>query len=374
MTLQVNPPALDAYGDLLGKYGEDAYDIYEYVLDKMFPDASGIATEGLFTCFVNVDKKNKDEVQKRLFAMQSAGDNSQSGLSDAADAYKITDDTSASMLAELDNEYPDVDSAPMPGRNASPYTPPDGIQPDPYSLAGQFNEVDSPQAYLVTPNGGHLEPKLDEITKWTGRIGDWVSPSHWIRELQKLIVGYDAIELALKFFVGDWKVWANLCDGWQHCGRATEAMGNNVVAGWNEMQANHYWSGHAADEAQAYFRGLVTATDQETAYYAYLHVLYYAYMRLVYDMYKLVDSVVNALIDLLLTLGIADIAKIPEPIVTVIELAGKIGDIVSYGPNSVYGPDTLLAAQAGVNLPPKPDCLVAKHPYSDGYKHPSKTM
>lgn len=117
--------------------------------------------------------------------------------------------------------------------------------------------TDEPTSHLTEPPSP--QATIGDGYVNLGMIFDLISPSAWINETLKTIVGWDVLGYCSSFFAGDWESYARFGGALQQLAEFHQALGVKVQQG--AIAADRDWHGNAADGAYMYFSDLASATS-----------------------------------------------------------------------------------------------------------------
>lgn len=147
-----------------------------------------------------------------------------------------------------------------------------------------------------------IPPEINEVLQ----VGDWLSPSHVLLKGIELVFGFNPGEEVATWLAGDWH---GMGVGAAALGQLSEYA--QAVARDLDTSATHlleHWSGNAASEAHGYFERLTQAID---ALRAPLDGLATEYNTLAVGMIETasaIGSVLEALLDKLIEMGVKALA------------------------------------------------------------------
>ncbi|NJC69099.1 hypothetical protein HC031_05085 [Planosporangium thailandense] len=236
MTLKVQPSYLDGYAAQLGRGADDATSVKRY-LDQYRTDGNlnGPLIELAGTAQIRAMSTAAEAAAKAARILHD----SQEGLARAATYYR-TADVAAAARAD----------ATLPGRCAGALT---ALEKEwaANECAPSFSDSREPS--------GRLKP-VDDV-KYTHPLSfmDDISISNWMLKGFDFVFGFNPLDKASEFFIGDWQAVAK---GGVAIGRAADALhdlGYNVQGGAIALRGG--WTGVAAGAAYQHFTGLAGGID-----------------------------------------------------------------------------------------------------------------
>jgi hypothetical protein len=238
VTFNVQPNYLDCYAAQVGRSADDATSVKRY-LDQY-------RTNGNWNGPL-IELAGNAQIRAISTAAEAAGKaarilhDSQEGLARAA-AYYRTADAAAAAAARAD--------ATLPGRCAGALS---ALEKEwaANECAPSFSDSREPS--------GRLKP-VDDV-KYTHPLSfmDDISISNWMLKGFDFVFGFNPLDKASEFFMGDWQAVAK---GGVAIGRAADALhdlGYNVQGGAVTLRGG--WTGVAADAAYQHFTGLAGGID-----------------------------------------------------------------------------------------------------------------
>lgn len=357
MSFEVNPDALFAYGEQLHRYASHADHLHGYV-DTGALSVSNFSGWSLVADVLSeLHRYHVERTRVRIDEMKRVSYGSAEGLKSAAHFYLRTDKNSA---AELDSKYP----ATATGHG----TP---AEPDPRPLSEVFADVMDPVAKIseqeAADKGDDLGIQMSEVEEELDMWANCTSIAYWIRRLVKKVSGHDPVDDAIQTYSFDWTAWVEAAKAWRRCGGAVDTMANNAR---RYTKLADYWSGNAHGAANDYLMTFVNATETEEGYYRdYLFPFYSSMAEQVYQAHQAVSAVINAIVDALVTLGMAKAVKM---VVTgeAADLINHIKECVTFIKIIIKTAQNLVKDRDALHRGEEPACEMAQIP--EPYDHPEK--
>ncbi|MDR7327242.1 MULTISPECIES: hypothetical protein [Catenuloplanes] len=225
----MEPHALDDFATLLGRAGDDASAVRQYLTRYAIPeDWPGELSR-------MIGPAARASMESAIEAVRKATDIlyvSAEGMRHAANYYRQTDATAAAQM-----------DATLPGREPGPATAQEGRWAA-TGITPTFTDVHEPQ--------GRLTPVDDvEYTHWLADL-DLISPAHHIIAVWEQISGTNPLNDALDFIVGDWQSIANAGRSLENAANALEDLALNLQGGASALHPA-WWQGHAGETAYQFF-------------------------------------------------------------------------------------------------------------------------
>jgi hypothetical protein len=236
VTFLVQPGALDGYAAQVGRAGDDATSIKDYLLGyKVDSGWDGLLIEAVGDSHV----KAMDTARDLGGRVATVLHDSYNGLVAAAGYYRRTDTTAAAAF-----------DATLPGRCAT--TPSVLEQRWASNPCGPwFSDSREPS--------GRLKPVDDVEYTHPLAVLDNISVSNWALKGFDFVFGFNPLEKVSEFFVGDWQAVAKGGKALGHAAEAFDDLGYNVQGG--AIAVHTSWHGMAADAAYAHFTTTASAVE-----------------------------------------------------------------------------------------------------------------
>lgn len=363
MGFTVDLEALGAFHKFLARATNQASDIARTMQTGMRIDPVNV---GQFMSEVNAlhDHAQRRAAQ-RADVVTNAYRASQYGISDALTWYEETEDA---VEAELDAAYRRIPARPTQDgeRPALPRT----LNGTPGEIFRDSEQVDT-EVHKVGADVDELEPKLHEVEWWTNYISSWLSPMEWVRWVLQKAIGVDPVAEVIEAFSGSWTEFARVALVWRDCADAYEAMATNLGA---YRYLEHYWTGNAADAASVYFELFKQGVEMEALYYReFLYPLYKEATEQVYDAYHIINTILNFIVDTVVTLGVGAVAKSPQIITKLQEMWDKASTLITGTKATLHGRRLALSdASSSEPISQLEQMILPEGPRGDvhGYRHP----
>jgi hypothetical protein len=274
----VYDPALSDYATLLAGTAGDAKHAAGYVQSefKMKPSEQGFTVHGI--AVINpLGSRNADLQQAAHTALEHLADllaSSKHAMGAAASYYQSTDQANAE---QADRAYPGH------SRQTEPPAKPAGPYPG-------IRNVTDPE--LRTPVAGN--PPVNPLAP-IQQAQAMLSPADHILQIIKAVLGFDPLEKATEAFTGDWAKYSEIANGWSGLASFTDDINKNLTHGLAVLA--EYWTGNAADAAQAYFHGLTKALGEMAGTFRALHTRYVIAENTTYDLAQDIASDIEAMVD-----------------------------------------------------------------------------
>lgn len=239
MKFRVEPADVDGFGTLVGRAGDDARGVIDYLNKYAKLDSKGLAGE-LWEAPAKEHEEYLSDGQAVLEKMQSVLAAAATELTRAATYYRETDRDEAQRM---DAAYPKSKGHAPSGDGGG-----SGSFTDARDVSDCLKPVGGDTGYL----GGHVaEYEFAPVHKTIGTVMDLGSPSALANEALKLVFDFDAFGTVLKWVMGDWDGYSACGDAWANVGSACAAIAENVRKGNDRL--TYGWDGNSADAASAYF-------------------------------------------------------------------------------------------------------------------------
>jgi hypothetical protein len=160
-----------------------------------------------------------------------------------------------------------------------------------------------PSQVLDTPYP--TAPIPDLVNEILG-AGDWLSPSHVLLKGIELVFGFNPGEEAARWVAGDWESVATVACALQQLGEYAVRLGHVLYDGSDEML--DHWHGNAAVSAGTYFDDLARAIDSIGPQLDGIASEYTTVAAGMQEMAGAVASILEALLDKLIEMGIKALA------------------------------------------------------------------
>ncbi|SFQ50713.1 hypothetical protein SAMN05421810_108162 [Amycolatopsis arida] len=309
----VDEHALRAYAQLLKRYAGHATDLKKYITNGGPEVGVAFVPRGTFDVYVvyrelaKVHLMHLMRANERLGTMVQVAEDSAENLDRAATYYETTDEE---VAAEFDRH--------LAGDHERDYPTGGGgeIRKDkPLEVYRKFEDNRDPadvvRKYERTAPSveEYYDLRQDQLVGDARWLMDHLGLTVWVRELLEEICGVDPLAVIVRYLGGDWHAWYEATCVWEATGAATRTMGSNVGL---RRRMEWYWHGVAADTAQGYFARVEEATHAEgDEYYDnYLVPFYRDVTRALVETYDTVNSLVNALLDTVVGIGVAKLANL----------------------------------------------------------------
>ncbi|GIM98231.1 hypothetical protein [Paractinoplanes toevensis] len=299
MTFSVEPAALDAFAAQVGRAGDDATSIQNYLLGYQVDSGwDGLLIEAVGDSHIRSMNAARD-ISGRVAGVLHG---SQAALTAVADYYRHTD---AAAAAKLD--------ATMPGRCASV---PSALEQRWAANACRPGFADSREP------AGRLKP-VDDV-EYTHPLAalDNISVSNWALKGFDFVFGFNPLEKVSEFFIGDWQAVAKGGKALGNTAAGFDDLAYNVQGG--AMAVHRVWQGAAADAAYAHFTGTATAAESLVDPLKQIAAQFDTIAHGVWGTAEAVTGWVKGMIDAAIIAGIAAAAG-------TITAESGIGAIVGYG-------------------------------------------
>lgn len=248
MSFQVEPADITDFGKLIGRAGDDADSVSDYLNKYAKLDSKGLVGE-LWEAPAKEHEEYLSDGQAVVKKMQSVLAAAATELSRAATYYRDTDRDEAQRM---DSAYPKSKGHNPSGDGGGG----SGGFTDARDIGDCLKPVGGDSGYL----GGHVaEYQFAPVHKTIGTVMDLGSPSALANEALKLIFDFDAFGTVLKWVMGDWDGYNACGEAWANVGAACGAVAENVRKGNDRL--TYSWDGNAADAASAYFDELANKLE-----------------------------------------------------------------------------------------------------------------
>lgn len=177
-----------------------------------------------------------------------------------------------------------------------------------------------PTVHLTDPR--EPEPSITKGYANPGMIFDALSPSYWVNQLLKDLVGWDPVGEAAAVFSGDWSSFARFGYALENLAKFSQDLGIKIQQG--VLEVDRYWNGNAADAAHAYFSELATMVAAQQVSYCELSKQYEDAARGVWVNADVVAGLIRSAIDRAIIAGISSAAG-------TITAESGVGAVVGYG-------------------------------------------
>lgn len=359
----VNEHALHAYAQLLTRYAGHATDLKKYITNGGGPEV-GVAfvprtmhdAYVVYRELAKVHLMHLMRANERLKAMVQVAEDSAENLERAAHYYETTDDKNA---AEFDRELAGGEERDYPTGGGSE------IRKDkPLDVYRKFEDDRDPADVVreyerTAPSAEeYYDLREDQLVTKPEQLLNVLSLSAGVRWVVEQVCGVDPLKVIVRYLGGDWQAWYEATCMWEATGAAIRAMGHN--AGRRE-QLEWYWHGVAADSAQTYFSRFEEATHAEgDEYYdGYLVPFYREVTTALIETFYTVNSLVDALVDLVIGIGLAKIAQLlaSGKAKQVYDLISETWDMID---SRLLAFQELTKKRTGAHLGDEPPCDMEK--------------
>jgi len=299
VTFSVQPTALDGYAAQVGRAGDDATSIKNYLLGYEVDSGwDGLLIEAVGDSHV----RSMDTARELGGRVATVLDDSQNGLTASADYYRRADTAAAAAF-----------DATMPGGCAT--------MPSVLEKRWADNPCGPGFADSLEP-AGRLKPVDDVEYSHPLAVLDNISVSNWALKGFDFVFGFNPLEKVTEFFIGDWQAIAKGGKALGHAAEAFDDLGYNVQGGAIAVHAA--WQGMAADAAYAHFTGTASAVESLVDPLKQISTQFDTIAHGVWSTAEAVTGWIKGMIDAAIIAGIAAAAG------TITAETG-IGAIVGYG-------------------------------------------
>jgi hypothetical protein len=321
-----------------------------------------------------------DRASERMTGAISTFGSARAGVSDAALFYLTTEKENAAKLDATYTATPTHDDSPDTD-NRTKYRSPSQSTRTPADKFYTFNSSEPSRPLQQDElNINELTPDAEKVTSiefWITTIGNLASPYTYITKAIEWLIEQalgNSVDVSMNSiyysFTGSWEEWAQATARWQLVGDAYSNLAGDLE---QVKYVELYWKGNASDAAQAYFKKLQGATAAETPYYnEFLVPAYREVIDITYSAVTVVGNMVQAVVDMVLTLGMSEVLKAPARVQLFLELYGLIGHSVA-----TYREIVRTIAEGDFNTAagrPEPPCLIERLKLAERpYTHPSQS-
>jgi hypothetical protein len=163
--------------------------------------------------------------------------------------------------------------------------------------------VSAPSDVLDTPYPKEAIPGL--VNEVLG-AGDWLSPSHVLLKGIELVFGFNPGEEASRWVAGDWEAVSTVASALDQMAEYAVHLGHVVESGSLDMLED--WQGNAATSAGSYFEELAIAVNSMADPLQGISKEYQAVVAGMQEMASAVASILEQILDKLISMGMKALA------------------------------------------------------------------